>query len=269
MHKEGVVGRWHDEFGEISVVDSDGIRYLYFGNDIVQSAVNLTDPARLCLSYTRAMMVGLLFCPTVPLRCLVIGLGGGAVVHFLKRHFPESKICVVELRETLIDIAKTHFELQSLNNIDYWAGDGHDFLRHSSSELLDLIIVDAFDEHGVAPSVASDAFLAHCTERLSQRGLVIFNLWRSQRVVADDILDSAQTRFGRHLLGLPLPDKGNLILFAGGALKPMPKKHFIRDHAKAHEQAWGIELRKLIVHLTPMRKNFLANFIARARGDYI
>lgn len=244
-----IVLRRRDDDGEITVVDSDDIRYLYFANDVVQSAVDLTDPAQLVLSYTRAMACGLLFCDR-PKTGLMIGLGGGALVHFINRHFWQTELTVVEQRETLINIARDYFLLAPLTNVRYVAEDGLYFLLRDESR-FDFILVDAFDENGLSKSIVGVDFLAACRRRLSADGLIILNLWRSQVLVTEELIAQAQEQFDGRVLTLALPDKGNLIVLAGPAIPRSLHWRPLRERAKELEPAWGIELRKLLKHVKP------------------
>src|SRR5262245_60620385 len=55
------------------IVDSKLKRFLHFDLDAVQSAMDLRQPDRLCLAYTRKMMTFLLFNRS-PKRILLLGL---------------------------------------------------------------------------------------------------------------------------------------------------------------------------------------------------
>ncbi len=249
MRGGAIVLRRRDDDGEISVVDSDGIRYLYFGNDIVQSAVNLNEPGQLVLSYTRAMAVGLLFCRH-PRSGLMIGLGGGALVHFINEHFPETDLTVVERRAALIELARGYFLLEPLGRVNLAADEGLHFLMRGDSR-FDFILVDAFDETGLSQDVMAGNFVAACKRRLSPSGLIVFNLWRSQVLITEEIITSAEEQFGGHVLVLPLSDKGNLILFAGPSVPHNPHARKLRELAKERESAWGVELRQFLKQLKP------------------
>src|SRR5881628_3367970 len=63
-------------YGKPFVVDNGRRRFLHFDFDAIQSAMDLSDPQRLALAYTRKMMAFLLF-NCAPKRILLLGLGGG------------------------------------------------------------------------------------------------------------------------------------------------------------------------------------------------
>lgn len=73
-------GDYHRPF----IIDSGLRRSLHFSFDGVQSCMDLLDPDRLTLAYTRRMMAFLLF-NSAPVRVLLLGLGGGSLAKFCYR----------------------------------------------------------------------------------------------------------------------------------------------------------------------------------------
>ena len=78
------------EFSHIRVRKLGSVQSLLFvrdnGEEVVQSMVNLKKPYELLGSYSRTMFASYLFWPRQE-RALV-GLGGGAMVHFLQHYEP-------------------------------------------------------------------------------------------------------------------------------------------------------------------------------------
>lgn len=68
--------------------EKNGLRTLRFGKDGVrQSVVKRGDPDHLVLPYVRVALVGLALAEE-PRRFLVVGLGGGTLPMFLRKHYP-------------------------------------------------------------------------------------------------------------------------------------------------------------------------------------
>ena len=87
--------------GQVQISEQDGVRYLHLGTDTVQSAMRLSDPNELVLSYTRSMLAFLLFAPA-PRRVVNIGLGGGSLAKWIYRHLPNAQQVVLELNPRVI-----------------------------------------------------------------------------------------------------------------------------------------------------------------------
>jgi spermidine synthase len=83
------------------ILDMDGERCLHFDLTAAQSAMDLDDPERLSLAYTRKMMAFLLFNHS-PRRILMLGLGGGSLAKFCHRHLPSAAITAVEVNPDVI-----------------------------------------------------------------------------------------------------------------------------------------------------------------------
>src|SRR5581483_253689 len=71
------------------ILDSGLRRFLHFDLDAVQSAMDMHDPVRLTLAYTRRMMAFLLF-NRAPARVLLLGLGGGSLAKFCYHRLPQT-----------------------------------------------------------------------------------------------------------------------------------------------------------------------------------
>src|SRR5215213_7292600 len=87
-----------------------GVRTLHIGSDTVQSAMRLTRPYDLELSYTRSMMAFLLFMP-LPKDVLLIGLGGGSLAKFIHRRLPHARVKAVEVSPQVLAIARNYFHV--------------------------------------------------------------------------------------------------------------------------------------------------------------
>jgi spermidine synthase len=175
MDENGLVFSCHDEEGVIEVVDDFDTRALYFGTSARQSAMSHEEPHRLVLSYTRAMLSGLLFTGR-PRSALVLGLGGGSLPRFLMHVFPTCRIDVVERRAKVARVAHDYFQLARSPRLRTHLCDAAVFLREDG-RTYDLVLVDLHDPKGTAPLVTEAGFFASCARRLAPRGVFAINLW--------------------------------------------------------------------------------------------
>src|SRR3546814_9883417 len=109
----------------------------------------ITDPFRLMLEYTQAMMGFLLFNPS-PETVEIIGLGGGSLAKYCNKFFPGTSIRGVDVDWNVIDVADQFcMPPRSDRFVIIWH-DGSDLLvtyPHSTDDLL----VDGFDNSGQTP----------------------------------------------------------------------------------------------------------------------
>lgn len=193
----------------IEIRDTPLQRSLFFEKQHLQSAMSFLDPAELVLSYTRFMLLGLLITPK-PENILIIGLGSGSFVRFFHHHYPKSKIDGVEYSKHIIDLAKGYFSLPEAEHITVTCCDGAQFVRKQGVKKYDLILVDAFDAQGMAPTIYNVSFFKRVQKLLTENGTISFNLWSSDKKFFSEIKRSLNTTFTSCMF-IPVPDRGNVI----------------------------------------------------------
>lgn len=233
----------HDDDGILEVVENQGVRSLHFGSSARQSSMRLNARGNLELSYVRAMMSWLLFADA-PEKALIIGLGGGSITKYLLHHFEQIQIKAVEYRKNVVKIARSHFDLPLDPRLKIIVDDGGDFLRKRSESLegqYNLLILDAFDHDGMAESLCNPAFFDACKNVLRNDGILVLNLWRSDKALFDKISWWIGQSFNSRLLFLPVPDKGNIIGFAFAENVPSLPLKLLRQRAFDLETHYRIE----------------------------
>jgi len=195
------------------VVEMQGERRLRFSPADLQSRMRLDDPHELVAAYTRQMMSFLLFNPD-PAAILMIGLGGGSMAKFCHSHLPRASLTVVEVDARVIALRDAFFVPPDDARLRVVHDDGARYMRLAHAP-LDAILVDAFDESGVAQSLADPQFFLEAARRLAPDGVLIMNLHGdSARFAAH--LRSARAAFGARSLLAPVTANENLLLFAWG-----------------------------------------------------
>lgn len=211
---EHIIYRNSSDDGIIEIAQNNDTRSLYFGNDAKQSSMDVLQPSRLVLSYTRAMMASLLFQPQ-PQRILIIGLGGGSIAKFLLQHYPDCSIDIVEIRADVVKIAHAYFNLPDDERIQIFIDDASRFFRNQNGQHqhYELILIDAFNHDGVSESVKSFEFFEYCRERLDDDGVIATNLWNNKNDHTHEINQTMEHIFCNNLLNLPVADRANIIAF--------------------------------------------------------
>lgn len=221
------------------LLEHGGVRCLHFSLGFTQSALRLAEPEALHLAYTRAMMSFLLFLPR-PRHVLLLGLGGGALVRFCRRHLPATRITAVEVDPDVVAYRKA-FRLPP---------DGEDFrvvvadgARHlaESPERHDVILVDAFDREGVVPAMAGEAFFADAHARLSGRGVLVMNL-AGKREAQAEVLPRLRAAFAGRVLTLSLRAEGNRLAFAFRDPLFAPRWPWLKSAARDLGARLGLDL---------------------------
>lgn len=239
-----VIHRSQDSRGIIEVVDDGYTRSMHFGNAIRQSAMDLSRPEYLVLTYTRAMTSSLLFGPS-PRRILLIGLGGGSLAKFILHHFPQCSIDAVEHRELVVKSAHAYFFLPEEQRLRIHVADGTEFVHHqslSSPGNYDLILVDAYNDVGMDDNMAEQLFIQACHILLSADGLLAINLWGRDQPRYSRAQRTLQRCFAAKPLLLPAEGTTNIIAMA---LRRADHKNTLKTmeaRAKFLEDRTGVEL---------------------------
>jgi len=192
------------------IVDEGSLRSLYFTMANIQCVMRADDPFGLPLAYTRAMMAFLLFHPT-PARMALLGLGGGSLAKFCHRHLPHTDLSAVEINPYVIALRDAFLVPRDDQRFRVVEGDAADFV--AGARELDVLLLDAYDRDGLAPSLASAAFYAAVESSLTADGVFVMNLC-GRRSGYVSVIEKATTAFGGRVVELPVRRDGNVALFA-------------------------------------------------------
>ena len=239
-----LIHRSQDSHGIIEVVDDGYTRSMHFGNAIRQSAMDLSRPEYLVLTYIRAMTSSLLFAPS-PRRVLLIGLGGGSLAKFILHHFPQCSIDAVEHRELVVKLAHAYFFLPEEQRLRIHFADGAEFVHHqslSSPGSYDLILVDAYNDAGMDDNMAEQLFIQACHLLLSADGLLAINLWGRDQPRYSRAQRTLQRCFAAKPLFLPAEGTTNIIAMASRRANYKNTLKATEARAKLLEDRTGVEL---------------------------
>jgi len=156
-----------------------GRRTLEFVPGEIQSEMLLARPSALVLAYTRAMMCFALFVPR-PRHILMVGLGGGSMVKFCHRLFPDCRITVVELRADVIALRDAFLVPPDDARLQVIHGDGADYintLAARGSRPFDVVLVDGFGADGLPPALTGRGFYHDCRRVLRDGGVLVANVF--------------------------------------------------------------------------------------------
>lgn len=223
-----------DQFGPIQVIDDGMVRSLHFDAVEKQSAMDLGRPENLILSYTRFMMVGFLFNPNA-LQILCIGLGGGSIPRFLLHYLRHCRVDVVEIRQKVIEIAHEFFLLPTDNRIRCFQEDGIEFVSKSTDRAYDMILVDAYNQNGLAEGVIRDRFIESCISRMNRSGIFCINLWSHPQQTYRKAIRSISTLFDTNLIEIPVKERTNRIVLGFTPNWQKPSLQTLKKRSKVLE----------------------------------
>ncbi len=185
-------------FGQVIVSeDARGFRLLRFahGGDI-QSSVRVGDPGHLELPYSQLVPIVFAFA-NKPQRALLVGLGGGSMPSFLRKHFPVMEIDVVEIDPVVLEVAKSHFGFREDERLRVHIDDGRRFIEARSGR-YDFMLIDAYSAESAPPHLVTREFMQAVHRALTPSGVVVSNVWGpAHNKLYDSILRTHRTVFAQ------------------------------------------------------------------------
>jgi spermidine synthase len=228
----------------VQVLEKEGRRELRFGNHIMQSVFSTVNPDYLVLPYTRFMLLGLLFCPE-PKSVLHIGLGGGSIVRWMHREFPETNHTVIEKNSAVIEAARRFFELPQDNRLRLLKADVTEIIP-TLTEKFDIILLDAYTDFGAPEEVKRVEFLRNLRGCLNSTGWLAGNTW----TMTGDFLEQCEiwkSTFTQ-VLQARANLKGNVILL-GSQISQLPDKKNFQETAKILNKRHRLDFQKMLREL--------------------
>lgn len=181
-------------WSHIRVRRSGSVRSLIFvrdsGEEAYESQVNLKTPWVLRFSYLQHMFANYLLQPEQK-DAIIVGLGGGSMIHYLQKYDPQVNIEAVEIDPVVVELAERYFAVKQKDNVRLIIADAFDYLKKTPKK-YDTIYMDAFlkpsastDETGVPLKLRTQAFYQQLQGLLKPGGSVVFNINPHSQMRAD------------------------------------------------------------------------------------
>ncbi|WP_374087283.1 spermine synthase [Methylomicrobium lacus] len=255
----------HDDDGVIEVVEQNGVRSLHFGSSARQSCLRVDDPENLELTYLRAMNSWMLF-KDAPEQGLLLGLGGGSLARHLLYHYPDCRLVAVEYRKDVVRVARSHFGLPLDKRLKVILDDGGEYVRRRVETLagyFSLLFVDIFDHDGMSPSLSNIAFFDACRALLKDDGMLVVNLWSTDKELFATYRDWLNEAFQDRVLFLPVKTYDNVIGLAFNKGAPLYSLKDLRSRAEALESVYRIEFSSFLKTLTKTNSSVINRVITK------
>lgn len=206
-------------------------RTLEFQDGDIQSEMLLSDPDALVLDYARAMMCFALFSPR-PRHILMVGLGGGSLAKFCYRHFPGTRITVLEISADVIALRDAFCVPADDARLRIVHTDAAEYIEAAGAS-FDVILVDGFDAAGMPEALGSARFYAGCRRALRSSGVLVANI-----LAYDPLHDAMVARlhgaFQGRICDLHGVAGNNHLLFALRSPRPEDLPGCVSQHLREH-----------------------------------
>jgi spermidine synthase len=195
-----------------------------------QSCRFLDDHDKLVFPYAK-MVLSSLMIQDNPQRILILGLGGGTLVHSYSTLFPEAEIIIVEIDEAVVKVAKDYFDFRETPRIRVETVDGRVYVKRAAlrNEKFDLVILDAFNGEYIPEHLMTREFLEEVKQLLPAHGMVVANTFSTSRLYDAESATYASV-FGP-LFNIRQFGTGNRVLIA--SMQELPTLEVLQERAVA------------------------------------
>jgi spermidine synthase len=177
-----------------------------------ESAIDLADPERLLVPYTRGLFLAAVFQPS-PRKVLMIGLGGGGFNRVFNRAFDCALLRTVEIDNRVKELAAQYMGFRESDRNQVVVADGRVHVkRNRSREKYDWIILDAYKGNCVPPHLKTTEFYREVSNCLESGGVVVSNLQNDSMLFDFDVA-TLNAAFP-HVLYFQIPSTPNVIAIA-------------------------------------------------------
>jgi len=173
------------DYSHILIKRQGAMRMMIFvrdnGDEAVESMINTKKPYELIMPYSKYMFASYFFVPK-PTKVLVVGLGGGAMVQFLRHYDPDVKVDSVEIDGKVVELADKFFQTRNDDHTRIITDDAFHYFETDKNQ-YDVIYMDAFlkpsgktDSTGLPLRMKTAKFYKSLQSKLLPGGVVAVNL---------------------------------------------------------------------------------------------
>jgi spermidine synthase len=229
----------------LSIVRTANTLELRFGADSLQSLINIKNPHRLELKNLKYLLGILLFLPA-PQNILLLGTGGGSLIHFLKYHFPQSRLTSVDFDTELQALMHQNMLLPEADeNLHYVIDDAAHFIHHCAQQ-FDLILVDIFDGSQSPDWLLKVSCIRQMQNLLSNRGAIAYNLLIDSKYAFNSFYRDLTRVFEQQVLFLPVDGYDNILIYGFRLQPPQRKISYYLQHASTMSEIHEINYNEIL-----------------------
>jgi spermidine synthase len=158
---------------------------------------------------------------------------------YCHRYLPQARIAVVESNRDVLAF-RNHFAVpRDDGRFRVIEGEAGAFVA-ACRDQYDVILMDAFDRHGLAPALCRHEFYAEARTRLLPDGILVANI-AGLRDERSGHIDTMRIVFGDNMLVIPVEEDDNDVVFAFRDPTFEPRWRWIESQVEAMRRRYGLE----------------------------
>lgn len=228
-HPKKILHHGSTDYGELWIEQLGDKLQLRFDNQSLQTQIDRQQPHKLVMTNLLYLMGILIFIPP-PRDILILGVGGGAIIHFFQYYLPGVNITGVDYDAKLLDLAQRHLGLpQPGERLSYVTDDAKSFVSSNTGQ-YDLIVVDIFDGSQSPNWMLQQDFMRSLKNRLSPSGAIAFNLLVESENRFKRFYQSLRQQFSQKSIYIENDNYENRLLYAfNGDLRKRSMEEYLRQ----------------------------------------
>jgi len=228
----------NDDGTYLEIRESGNFRWFHFGDDAIQSIIDLTQPEKILSPIPQAMLSFLLWKST-PLTVLNLGVGGGCFERYFQ---PLSGITLrsVEISTQVIDVTKNYFYLPKEHVIHVESAEV--FLQNNQQK-SDVILCDVFANQDNPACLYDKDFYHNLQKNCTGSGLVFINLFPINEQNVVEIITLIKPFFS-HVALIEFEHYKNIVLVLGQ--QSLPDKGLLTTENNQGKNAAGFDFSDVI-----------------------
>lgn len=128
-----------------------------------------------------------------PESILLLGLGGGSALFWLRKHYSKAALTAIEIDPIMIDIAKEHFKIGKIKNLKIINTDAVDFIK-KTKEKYSLILMDCYKGFKTPPGF-EDIRVLQKMKKVGETVLLNRLYWDQHKIATDDFVAKLSPHF--------------------------------------------------------------------------
>ena len=168
----GVLVEQETPYSSLIVVEEDNFRTMYIDGSL-HSSMDLTDPNKLVLYYTKSFHLVNLISPEID-KVLFVGGGGFSGPKSFFYSYDQVNIEVSEIDPVVIEVAKDYFFVPDSQRLSIINEDSRVHLTKTENQ-YDAIILDAYKGYTIPFHLMTEEFYQLLDKKLSKDGIVVSN----------------------------------------------------------------------------------------------
>ncbi|NQZ82030.1 MAG: hypothetical protein HRT52_13530 [Colwellia sp.] len=222
----------------LEVREFDNFRWFHFGDDAIQSIIDVTQPTKLLSPIPQAMLSFLLWKNT-PLTLLNLGVGGGCFERYFQ-FISDITLKSVEISTQVIDVAKNYLYLPKDHLIHIESAEVY---LQNSQQKVEVILCDIFANKDNPACLHDQDFYHNLQKNCTSSGLVFINLFpiNEQNIVA--IITLIKPYFD-HVALIEFENYKNVVLVLSQQV--LPDKSMLLEKNNQENNVAGIDFLSVI-----------------------